>query len=95
MKLFNTVISAYYTTKSCTADFIRKQDGVTALEYAIVAAGVASVVLMIFKSDGSFGTALNNVFGNISTKISNLVADNSTAPTGGGGGGGGTNPTGT
>ena len=73
MKLFNTVVSAYYTTKSRAGDFIRKQDGVTALEYAIVAAGVASVVLMIFKSDGSFGTALNNVFGNISDKITNLV----------------------
>ena len=77
MKLFNTVVSAYYTTKSRAGDFIRKQDGVTALEYAIVAAGVASVVLMIFKSDGSFGTALNNVFGNISDKITNLVKDSS------------------
>lgn len=77
MTLFNNVVSAYYTTKSRAGDFIRKQDGVTALEYAIVAAGVASVVLMIFKSDGSFGTALNNVFGNISNKITNLVASGS------------------
>lgn len=77
MKLFNIAVSAYYATKSRTADFIRKQDGVTALEYAIVAAGVASVVLAIFKSNGSFGNALNSVFGSISTKLSALVADSS------------------
>lgn len=77
MKLFNNVVSAYYTTKSRAADFIRKQDGVTALEYAIVAAGVASVVLFVFSKDGSFGSSIKDVFSTLSSKLSTLMADGS------------------
>lgn len=77
MKLFNNVVSAYYTTKSRAADFIRKQDGVTALEYAIVAAGVASVVLVVFSSDGSFGSSIKGVFSSLSSKLTTLMASGS------------------
>lgn len=74
MTLFNNVVSAYYTTKSRAADFIRKQDGVTAIEYAIVAAGVAAVVLVVFEKDGSFGKALSEVFSSLSSKLTKQIA---------------------
>lgn len=84
MKLFNNVVSAYYTTKSRAADFIRKQDGVTAIEYAIVAAGVAAVVLVVFEKDGSFGKAIQDVFSKLSSKLTDHMGNVGTA-TGSGG----------
>lgn len=83
MTLFNNVVSAYYTTKSRAADFIRKQDGVTAIEYAIVAAGVAAVVLVVFEKDGSFGQALSDVFSSLSSKLTKQIADVGSAASGG------------
>lgn len=78
MKLFNNIVSAYYTTKSRVANFVENQDGVTAIEYAIVAAGVAAVVLVVFKKDGSFGTALSEVFTSLASKLTTSIAASGT-----------------
>ena len=58
MKLTKSVFSAYYSAKNSVQNFLKREDGVTAIEYAIVAAGVAAVVVLIFKSDGPFAEAI-------------------------------------
>ena len=62
--------------------FIKNERGVTAIEYAIVAAGVSAVVLVIFGGSGPVKNMLNNVFTQLSTKLSSMI--NSTGGNGGG-----------
>jgi len=54
--LNNTLLKAYCGAevyiKNSVKDFFKKEEGVTAVEYAIVVAGVAAVVLFIFGSSG-------------------------------------------
>ncbi|WP_440864845.1 Flp family type IVb pilin [Symbiopectobacterium purcellii] len=50
-------------------NFKNDQRGVTAVEYAIVAAGVAGVVTVIFQSDGVVSTMLKSIFINITKKV--------------------------
>ncbi|MCX8649055.1 Flp family type IVb pilin [Gilliamella sp. B2776] len=55
--------------------FIKNERGVTAIEYAIVAAGVSSVILVIFNSSGGpVYDMLSNVFDKLSTKLSNIIS---------------------
>ncbi len=67
--------------------FIRRNDGVTAVEYAIVVAGVAAIVIFIFGTSGPVRSMLNNTFTDLGTKVTSLING-----TGGGGGGGGGTP---
>ncbi|OCG44277.1 hypothetical protein A9G35_08555 [Gilliamella sp. Choc5-1] len=59
--------------------FIKSEQGVTAIEYAIVAAGVAAVVLVVFGSGGPVESMLNSVFDKLKTRMSTLIS--SQAPT--------------
>ena len=47
--------------------FIQKDEGATALEYGLMAALIAAVIVV---SVQGLGTTLNNTFSNIDTKIS-------------------------
>lgn len=47
--------------------FLRDEEGAVAIEYALVAAGIAAVVLAFFASDGSFGTLLTALYNKIKT----------------------------
>ena len=62
--------------------FIKNERGVTAIEYAIVAAGVSAVVLVIFGDSGPVKSMLNDVFTQLSARLSTVISD-----TGGNGGG--------
>ena len=55
--------------------FVKNEAGVTAIEYAIVAAGVAAVVLVIFDpTSGPVAQALDDVFAALSLKLTSLLA---------------------
>ncbi|MBA7848253.1 Flp family type IVb pilin [Klebsiella sp. RHBSTW-00484] len=43
--------------------------GVTAVEYAIVLAGVAAVVAVIFGQDGTVQTMLEGIFSSVESKV--------------------------
>ena len=52
--------------KSVT-QFARSQKGVVAIEYALVAAGIAAIVAAYFANNGSFSTLLSALFAKITT----------------------------
>ena len=55
--------------------FIKNERGVTAIEYAIVAAGVSAVLLVIFNKDnGPVKNMLNGVFTSLQSKLSGILA---------------------
>jgi pilus assembly protein Flp/PilA len=53
-------------------NFFSREDGVTAIEYAVVVAGVAVVVIAVFGTDGPVKQALDNVFKQLQTKLDGL-----------------------
>ncbi|EFB7478736.1 Flp family type IVb pilin [Salmonella enterica subsp. enterica serovar Newport] len=55
--------------------YIRKNDGVTAVEYAIVVAGVAAIVLFIFGSGGPVKAMLNDTFTEIQSQVKKLITN--------------------
>jgi pilus assembly protein Flp/PilA len=65
--------------------FAKTEEGVTAIEYAIVAAGVAAVVSVIFK--GQAGGPVYDMLANVYTQLQNKVT--SMLATSGGNGGSG------
>ncbi|EAW4593936.1 Flp family type IVb pilin [Salmonella enterica] len=62
--------------------YLHTNDGVTAVEYAIVVAGVAAIVIAIFGTGGPVEDVLKTTFTTLKTKVSSLIA--------GSGSGGGT-----
>lgn len=75
--MLNRVYDKYLAAYTCVAgsiyDFKRNEQGVTAVEYAIVIAGVAAVVSVVFGSGGSVQSTLTSVFTAVTTKITGLV----------------------
>lgn len=92
MKLTQSIFSAYYSAKNSVENFVKRQDGVTAIEYAIVAAGVAAVVVVLFKSNGPFAHSMEEIFKRLSTQLDTLLpgSGSGTGGTGGTGAGGAT-----
>lgn len=60
--------------------FIRANDGVTAVEYAIVVAGVAAIVLAVFGNKGPVKDMLDNTFTTLKTNVNNLVNGGGNTP---------------
>ncbi|RKS87866.1 pilus assembly protein Flp/PilA [Orbus hercynius] len=60
-------------TRNFLGKFIKNEQGVTAIEYAVVAAGVAVVVLAVFKADGPVDEMLTKIFGDLKTKLSSVI----------------------
>ncbi|MCF1428422.1 MAG: Flp family type IVb pilin [Shewanella sp.] len=48
-------------------NFKKDESGVTAIEYGLIAAAIAAVVITVFAKDGSFGTLLTDIFAKITT----------------------------
>lgn len=67
--VYDKYLAAYTCVAGCIHDFKRNEKGVTAVEYAIVIAGVAAVVAVIFGENGTVDTLLNKIFGDIQTKV--------------------------
>lgn len=53
--------------KSLITRFAKDESGATAIEYGLIAAGIAVVVIAVFKSDGPVATLINDLFGKVST----------------------------
>ncbi|MCT6875416.1 Flp family type IVb pilin [Frischella perrara] len=90
MKLTQSVFSAYYSAKNSVQNFLKREDGVTAIEYAIVAAGVAAVVVVLFQSDGAFAKSMKEIFNRLSTQLDTLLPGSGSGTGGTGGTGGAT-----
>ncbi|MFQ1008512.1 hypothetical protein B6D12_13065 [Gilliamella apicola] len=61
--------------RSFAGKFIKNERGVTAIEYAIVAAGVSSVILLIFNKDtGPVRNMLWNVFSSLQSKLTSIIS---------------------
>ena len=61
--------------RSFADKFIKNERGVTAIEQAIVAAGVSAVLLVIFdKGNGPVYKMLNSVFTTLQTKLSGIIS---------------------
>ncbi|MWP46327.1 Flp family type IVb pilin [Gilliamella sp. Pas-s27] len=61
-------------TKTFLGKFTKNEQGVTAIEYAIVAAGVAAVVLVIFNGNsGPVHAMLNGVFTALQDRLVNII----------------------
>ena len=67
--------------RNFASKFIKNERGVTAIEYAIVAAGVSAVVLVIFGNSGPVKSMLDDVFTQLSTRLSTVISG--TAASGG------------
>jgi len=61
--------------RSFANKFIKNERGVTAIEYAIVAAGVSAVLMVIFSSSsgGPVYEMLNGVFTSLKTKLTGII----------------------
>ena len=61
--------------RNFASKFIKNERGVTAIEYAIVAAGVSAVVLYIFGGNGPVKTMFYLVFTQLQVKLTNIVSN--------------------
>ncbi|WP_276903006.1 Flp family type IVb pilin [Frischella perrara] len=86
MKLTQSVFSAYYSAKNSVQNFLKREDGVTAIEYAIVAAGVAAVVVVLFQNGGTFQRAMEGIFDRLSRQLNTLLPSGGTGGAGAGAG---------
>ena len=60
--------------RNFASKFIKNERGVTAIEYAIVAAGVSAVILYIFDKDtGVVSEMLNHVFRSLMYKLIRII----------------------
>jgi len=60
--------------RNLTSKFIKNESGVTAIEYAIVAAGVSAVILFIFRANGGpVFIMLEDVFNNLKYKMESII----------------------
>ncbi|AJA45148.1 pilus assembly protein Flp/PilA [Frischella perrara] len=73
MKLTQSIFSAYNSAKNSVQNFLKREDGVTAIEYAIVAAGVAAVVVVLFQDGGTFQQAMEGIFNRLSSQLDTLL----------------------
>lgn len=79
--LNDTLLKAYCGAevyiKNSLKNFAKKEDGVTAVEYAIVVAGVAAVVLVVFSKNGVVDKMLSGVFTTLQSQITTLMGGTS------------------
>ena len=68
-RVYDKYLAAYTCVAGCIHDFKRNEKGVTAVEYAIVIAGVAAVVAVIFGSGGTVQTMLSDIFTSVKDKV--------------------------
>ena len=67
--------SVHTQVRNFANKFIKNERGVTAIEYAIVAAGVSAVILVIFDNypGGPVYDMLNGVFTSLKTKLTGII----------------------
>lgn len=75
MKLSN--LTRVNPLRNLVQKFVKNEAGVTAIEYAIVAAGIAAVVMVIFSNNGVVSETLTNVFKSLSETLTKAVGTGS------------------
>lgn len=76
LKALNEKTTAMYVNVTeAIRGFKRDEKGVTAVEYAIVIAGVAAVVAVIFGENGAVQTMLTDIFGDIKDKVNESMGN--------------------
>lgn len=60
---------AYVKARLLVESFAQDQRGVTAIEYAIIGVAISAIILAVFTTDGSLGTALKGAITKISENI--------------------------
>lgn len=58
--------------------FLKSEQDVTAVEYAIVLAGVAAVVAVIFGKNGTVQDLLESIFKSVSAQVQQSIASGTT-----------------
>jgi pilus assembly protein Flp/PilA len=72
-KIQHLTLKGYVSATEAVRNFKKDEKGVTAVEYAIVIAGVAAFVAVIFGKNGTVATMLTNIFSDVATKVSNSM----------------------
>lgn len=62
-------------TRAFLGKFIKNEQGVTAIEYAVVAAGIAIVCVAVFKKEGPVDEMLSNTFSTLKSKMETIISD--------------------
>jgi len=55
--------------KSLFTRFAKDESGATAIEYGLIAAGLAVVIITVFSANGRFGTTLNALFDRVTQQV--------------------------
>ncbi|QKJ88452.1 Flp family type IVb pilin [Paramixta manurensis] len=70
VKLTNNMV----TLRNKAAEFVKRQDGVTAIEYAVIAVAISGMLMVVFGSeDGSFIKSITDKFSVLTDNINNTV----------------------
>jgi len=72
-EMLDLITKGYITVTEKVRDFQNSERAVTSVEYAIVVAGVAAVVMVVFGTKGPVATMLNSVFSTVQTKVIAMV----------------------
>lgn len=68
-KIQHLTLKGYVSATEAVRNFKKDEKGVTAVEYAIVIAGVAAFVAVIFGQNGTVSTMLTNIFGKVTASV--------------------------
>lgn len=72
MKRFYLTFSEYKWRWIC--QFFNNKSGVTSIEYAVIAAGIAAIVSVLFANDGVVGNSMTKVFEELSKSLEKWVS---------------------
>lgn len=73
MSMIAKIQNKFLSSVVAFTEFKKSEKGVTAVEYAVVIAGVTAIVLVIFGNNGPVATMLNTVFTTIENRVTNQV----------------------
>ena len=68
-KMFNLTTKAYIKATEAVRNFKNNEDGVTAIEYGVIAVAIAVLIIAAFYTDGSFVKNLQAKFSALATKV--------------------------
>lgn len=69
MSIINTIKNKVLSGCVAVSEFARNKKGVTAVEYAVVVAGVTAVVLVIFGKEGTVKSMLTHIFSTVEDNV--------------------------
>ena len=67
--MFNLTTKAYIKATEAVRNFKNNEDGVTAIEYGLIAVAIAVLIIAAFYTDGSFVKNLQSKFSVLASKV--------------------------